>query len=104
MQDRTGKIASECHIEYQADVSYLRACQVFENWNQVEELVIMSIGEPAANRYGMLGMKDVGSRRIVDDDGFSEISPNLGKIFDIVSLVVITTFTEEAVMNHVMDI
>jgi hypothetical protein len=52
----------------------------------------------------MLGMKDVGSWRIVDDDGFSEISPNLGKIFDIVSLVVITTFTEEAVVNHVMDI
>jgi hypothetical protein len=33
MQDRTGKIASEGDIENQADVSHLRARQVFENRN-----------------------------------------------------------------------
>jgi len=33
MQDRTGKIASEGDIEDQADVSHLRACQVFKNRN-----------------------------------------------------------------------
>ncbi len=64
----------------------------------------MSVGEPTADRHGVLGVEDVGCWRIVNDDGFSEISPDLGKIFDVVSLVVVTTFTEKTMMHNVVDI
>jgi hypothetical protein len=64
----------------------------------------MRIREPTTDRYGVLRVEDVGCWRIVDDDGFSEISSNLGKVFNVISLVVVTTFTEEAVVNDVVDI
>jgi len=64
----------------------------------------MSVGEPTADRDGVLGVEDVGCWGIVDDDGLSEISSDLGKIFDIVSLVIVATFAEEAVVNDVVDI
>jgi hypothetical protein len=64
----------------------------------------MSIGEPTADRYGVLGVEDIGCWGVVDDDGFSKISSDLGKVFDVVSLVIVTAFTEETVVNNVMDI
>ena len=64
----------------------------------------MSIREPTADRNGMLGMENVGCWRIVDNDGFAEISSDLGKILDVVSLVIIATFTEQTVMYDVMDV
>ena len=64
----------------------------------------MSIGEPTADGNGVLRVEDVRGWGIVDDDGFSKISSDLGKIFDVVSLMVITTFAEETVMYDVMDI
>jgi hypothetical protein len=64
----------------------------------------MSVGEPTTDRHSVLRVEDVGCWRIVDDDGFSEISSNLGKVFDVISLVVVTAFTEEAVVNNVVDI
>jgi hypothetical protein len=64
----------------------------------------VSVREPTADRHGVLRVENVGCRGIVDDDCFSQISSNLGKIFDVVSLVIVTTFTEEAVMNDVVDI
>ena len=64
----------------------------------------MSIGEPTADRNGVLGVENVGCWGIVDDDGFSKISTDLGKIFDVVSLVIVATFPEETVMHDVMDV
>jgi hypothetical protein len=64
----------------------------------------MSVGEPTTDRHSVLRVEDVGCWRIVDYDGFSEISSNLGKVFDVISLVVVTAFTEEAVVNDVVDI
>jgi len=52
----------------------------------------------------VLGVEDVGCWRIIDDDGFSKISSHLRKIFDVVSLVIITTFAEETVMYDMMNI
>ena len=64
----------------------------------------MSIRKPTADRYGMLGVENVRSWRIVDDDSFLEISTNLGQILDVISLVIITTFPEKPVVYHVMDV
>lgn len=64
----------------------------------------MSVGEPTADRDCMLGVEDVGCWGVVDDNCFSEVTADLGQILDVVSLVVVTTFPEETMMHHMMDI
>ena len=64
----------------------------------------MGVGEPTADGNGVLGMENVGGWGVVDDDGFAEVAADLGEILDVVSLVVVATFAEEAVVNHVMDV
>ena len=40
----------------------------------------MSVGEPAADGYGMLGMENVGGWRVINDDGILEIATHLRKV------------------------
>lgn len=40
----------------------------------------MGIREPAADRNGMLRMEDIRCGRVVDDDGFSEVTTDLGEV------------------------
>ncbi len=97
-------IASKGDIEDQADISHLRAGEVFENWDQVKKLVIVSVGKPTADGNGMLRVENIRSRRVIDNDGFSKVSANLRKVFDIISLVVVTAFPEKSVMNYMVNI
>ena len=64
----------------------------------------MCVGEPAADGNGVLRVEDVGGRGVVDDDGVFELAADLGEIFDIVALVVVAAFAEEAVVHDVVDI
>jgi hypothetical protein len=64
----------------------------------------VSIREPTANGYSMLRVEYVRCRRIIDDDGFSKITANLGEILDVVPLVIITAFSEKAVVYNVVNI
>jgi hypothetical protein len=58
----------------------LRSSQVFEDGDQVEEFIVVGVGEPAADRNGMLGMEDVGGWGIVDDDGLLQITADLREV------------------------
>ena len=71
---------SQCNVKNQTDILDLRASKVFKNRNQIEKLIIVSIRKPATDGYRMLGMEDVRCWRIVDDDGLSNVTANLGKI------------------------
>jgi hypothetical protein len=62
------------------------------------------IGKPTADRDGVLGVEDVRSRRVVNDNGILEVSPNLGQILDVVALVVVATLSEEPVVYNLVDI
>ena len=64
----------------------------------------MSIRKPTANGYSMLWVENVRCWRIINDDGFPKISTDLGQILDVVTLVVVTTFSEKAVVYYVMNI
>jgi len=64
----------------------------------------VSIREPAADWYGMLRVKDVGCRRVVDDDGFSQVTTNLREIFYVVSLMVVATVAEKSMVHNVVDV
>lgn len=70
----------QCDVEHQTDIADLRACQVFEHGYKIQELIVVCIREPAANRYGMLRMKDVRCGRVVDDYGLAQITPDLREI------------------------
>jgi hypothetical protein len=52
-------IRSQSHVKYQADIPNLWASQVLEHWNEIEELVIVSIRKPAADRDCMLWVENV---------------------------------------------
>lgn len=71
-------LASKCDIKNKTDISNLRASQIFKDWDEIEKLVVVSIGEPTADRNGMLRMEYIWGWRIVDNDGLAEVSANLG--------------------------
>lgn len=52
------------------------------------------------NTYGIAWMEDVGSRRVVDNDDFVEISSDQVEIFDVVTAVKHTRLTEQARCKH----
>lgn len=97
-------VSSESDIEDQADVLHVGACQVFENWDEVKQLVVVGVREPTADGYGVLRVEDVGRRRIVDDDRVFQVSSHLGEILDVVSLVVVAALAEKPVVNDLVDV
>lgn len=47
------------NIENQTDIADLVACEIFQNGDKVEELVVMGVREPAADGNGMLWVENV---------------------------------------------
>lgn len=64
----------------------------------------MRIRKPTADWHSVLGMKDVGRRRIVDNNRILELPSNLREVFDIIALVVVAAFSEETMVYNVVDI
>lgn len=64
----------------------------------------MRIGKPAADGHGMLGVEDVGSGRVVDDDGVLQVTSDLREVFDVVSLVVVAALAEQPVVDNLVDV
>jgi len=98
------RFCSERDIQDQADISHGRASQVFEDGNEIQKLVVVRIRKPAADRDGVLGVEYVRRGRVVDDDGVFEVPADLGEILDIVALVVVATFSEEPVVDYLVDV
>lgn len=46
----------------------------------------MSIREPRTDRHRVLWVENIGRRRVINDDGFFEVTPNLGQILKMVSI------------------
>lgn len=49
-------------------------------------------------------MEDVAGGRIIDDDGFLQVSSHLTQILDIIALVVVAAFPEEPMVDNVVYI
>ena len=58
------------------------AGEVFEDGNQIQEFIVVGVGEPAADGDGVLRVEDVGCWGVVDDYCFAEVTANLGEILD----------------------
>ena len=56
----------------------MAACKVFEDRDKVEKFIVVCVGEPAADRDGVLGVEDVGGWGVVDDDRLAEVAAYLG--------------------------
>jgi hypothetical protein len=77
---RTPRSTSEADIEHETHVANLGAGEVLEDGYQVEQLIVVSIREPAADWDGVLGMEDVRCRRVVDNDGVLQIPADLRQV------------------------
>lgn len=73
------------NVQHKTDVADLWSREILEYGDEIEKLVVMRVGEPAADRDCVLRVEDVRCRRVVDDDGFLEVSSDLGKILLAVS-------------------
>jgi len=58
----------------------LRTGQVFQYWNEIEELIVVCVGKPAADWNGMLWVEDVRGWRIVNDDRVFQVTADLRKV------------------------
>ena len=45
----------------------------------------MCVREPAADRYSMLWVENIGGRRVVDDDRFTKVPSDLREVLDFLS-------------------
>lgn len=97
-------VSSKTDVEDKANISHVGASQVFENGNQVKQLVVVGVGEPATNGDRVLGMENVRRRRVVDDDGVFQVSSHLRKILDVVSMVIVAALAEQPVVYDLVDI
>ena len=96
------RIVLQTHIKDHADISNLRSCKIFQNRDEIEQLVVMCVAEPTADGDSVLWVENVRCRRVIDDYGLFEISTHLRKVFDVVALVVVTTLSEQAVVDHIV--
>ncbi len=49
-------------------------------------------------------MEYVRGRGVVNDDGVFQVPPHLREVLDVVALVVIAALSEEAVVDHLVDV
>ena len=110
----------QSNIKHQANIADLSSGEVLKDGYQIEKFIVVGIGKPAADRDGMLGVEDVRGGRVVDDDRILEVATDLRKILyrvslgesgrvrdaylHVVALVVVTAFSEKAVMNNAVDV
>lgn len=64
----------------------------------------MSIREPTADWNRVLRVENVRGRRVVDDDRVLQVAPNLRQILDIVALVVVAAFSEQPMVDNLVDV
>lgn len=60
----------------------------------------MSIRKPAADGHSVLGVKDIGGGRVVDDDRILQVASYLRQIFHVVTLMIVATLPEKSVVHH----
>lgn len=73
-------MVSKGNVQHHADILDLGPSQILENRDEVQQFVVVSVREPAADGYRVLRVEDVRRRRVINDDGFSEVTAYLGKI------------------------
>ena len=71
---------SKTNVQDHGDILYLGPSKILEYGDEVKQFIVMCVREPAADGYRVLRMENVRSRRVVNDNGFSEITANLRKI------------------------
>lgn len=64
----------------------------------------MSIREPTADWDGVLWVENVRRRRVIDNDRILQVASKLGKILDVVSVVVEATLAEQTMMDDIVNV
>ena len=64
-------------VQDHADILDQGPCEILEDRDEIEQLIVMSVREPATDGNRMLGVEDVGCRGIIDDDCVFQVSTDL---------------------------
>lgn len=91
-------------IEDQANVPDIRGGQVFENGDEVEQLIVVGVREPAADGDRVLRVEDVRGRGVVDNDRVLQVTAHLRQVLHVVTLMVVAALPEKPVMDNVVDV
>lgn len=75
-----GHRGSQADVQDHADILDLGPSKILENRDKVKQFIVVCVREPAADGNRVLRVEDVGSRRIINDYGFPEITANLRKV------------------------
>lgn len=71
---------SQGDVQDHADVLDLGSSQILKDGNEIKQLIVVCVREPAADGYCVLRVEDVGGRGVVNDDCFLKVSSNLREI------------------------
>lgn len=64
----------------------------------------MSIRKPTADGHSMLWVENIRSRRVVNNDGVFQVTPDLGKILDVIAAMIVTALPEKTVVYNTVDV
>lgn len=78
----------------QPGVNIINLTKFFEHRQKVEQFRVVHVVEPWHHRDSIIRVEDVGGRRVVQDEGFVEVSAQAAQIFDIAALVEYARFPE----------
>lgn len=60
----------------------LRCCKVLENRDQIKQLIVVSVREPATDGNRVLRVEDIGGGGVINDNGFLQVATDLGEILN----------------------
>jgi hypothetical protein len=69
-RDPDKTVVSKGNVQDHADILDLGPSQILENRDEVQQFIVVSVREPAADGYSVLRVEDVRSRRVVDNNRF----------------------------------
>lgn len=78
----------------QPGVNVVSLTEFFKHRQKVEQLSVIYVVKPWQHRNSIIRVKDVGGRRIIQDEGFVEVSAQTTQIFNIAALVEYARFPE----------
>lgn len=69
----------------QHTVHVVLPAQALEEWDEVQQLRVRHVVEPGLHGDGILGVEDVGGRRIVHNDHFAQLPTKATQVLHVIS-------------------
>lgn len=97
-------LRSACYVEllardpliFEDGVDVVYFAQPLEEWDEIQQLGVGHVVKPRGHGHGVVGVEDVGGRRVVEDEEPVEVSAQSPQVLDIVPPVEDARLPKEA--------